>query len=178
MNSNIDKDIQPNTPDYLVFNVTSELLEIAPYARELNQYALPPDLALQKSIELVSRRSDLQLNLATFQIDCFEDPMHEPGEITTLIRALSILSSMLQEQFESLGMYMGETLSYGFAALYNNQLCMTKLTYNDDANMPQRPKYAPAPFVLPARSYTEPENTPRTRNLSQGLAYLGLPVSC
>jgi hypothetical protein len=147
-----DKDIQPNTPGFLIFNVRNALVEIAPYAKELSQYALPPDLALQKSIELLGRRGDLELNLAAFQIDCFEDPTHEPGEVMTLVRALSILSTVLQKQFESLGMYMGETLSYGFASLYRDQLCMTKLTYND-ANTLRSPAHLRAPFVLPARGY-------------------------
>lgn len=149
----------PVLPSIVSLDLLEPLRRLNMYTNTLNELAAPHELCVQKALELISRRCNYELNLATFRMElmgqCFGDigeaDSHALLEVNALIKGIECLAEHLQANFDTLTKSHADFFPYEYYTLHQGRyLFLSKIVF--DANLSL---FRPAPVAKPAYTYPE-----------------------
>jgi hypothetical protein len=155
----------PALPSIVSLDMQQPLDELRMFTNSLRDLAAPAELCVQKALELISRRSDYEMNLQIFRMDLLSQVLAEVGQddVEALIEGICCICKHLLITFDNLIQKNSEFFPYEYYTLHQGRyLFMSKIAF--DANIPA---IRPATVIQPAIAYPQVQARPRANYSAQ-----------
>lgn len=145
--------ISPNPayPGVVSLDLQTPIHQLRMYTQCLSVLSAPPELCVQKALELISSRATYELNVETFRMELLHDEIDTPGaeEVNALIKGIRCIADYLLANFDIFTQSNADAFPYEFYSLHMGRyLFLSKIVI--DASIP---KFRPATIAYPAYSY-------------------------
>jgi hypothetical protein len=143
--------LNPTYPSVVSLDLEKPIRQMQMYTQCLDVLAAPPELCVQKALELISFRATYELNIETFRMELFQDEINTPGavEVNALIKGIRCIADYLLANFDIFTQSNADAFPYEFYQLHMGKyLFLSKIVI--DASIP---KFRPATVSFPAYSY-------------------------
>lgn len=143
----------PTYPNIVSLDLTQPFNDLSMYTNNLRELAAPRELCVQKALELISSRTNYELNLASFRMELMHEVLAELAEedVDALIKGIRCICDYLLNYFDNYTQSNAELFPYEFYCLHHGRyLFLTKLTIDTDIS-----SIRPALVVKPAYTYPE-----------------------
>lgn len=159
--------ISPSFPSLVSLDLISCLNLLTTYTNNLEELRAPPELCVQKAIELIGNRSNYNLNLEAFRLEMISDNVGESGmrDVNALVKGIDCIASYLLKYFDEAARMKSDLFPYEFyCLLHDRYLFLSKITLNAQLSIPPR---IPTAVARPAYTYPEVQERVRKTDITE-----------
>ncbi|BAW18982.1 hypothetical protein [Ralstonia phage RP12] len=155
----------PMLPNVVSLDLAEPLNNLTMYTNNLQEFAAPHELCVQKALELISKRSNYGLNLEAFRMELLDQVLVDSGstEVNALVAGIKCICDYLLASFDKVTKFNADLFPYEFYRLVSGRyLFLSKIVI--DANLPP---IRPAVIAQPAYTYPEVQAGHRAHYFTQ-----------